>query len=306
MSRLVSFLLACCLAGVAHAEAPRVVLDIPADPHAPVIANARLGKQAYRLLVDTGASDLYLDRDQARRTLTALPPSTDPDERTATGLQGDIALEPYAAPATLALGGWTTDTGGQVHAVDMSHLRVLGVDGLIGTRYLSRLNWIWDNRARQLRGYGYGAADFDAARAGLQCVPLFSAEGIPQVVLDVKGDAAPFLVDTGDLNASGSLSAQDHEALDYRGAVIASAPSRALHLDPVSGADLGPLRMTQIGHVLLGTQRLDGLVLHESRADSRLGRAFFAKFERLALDFEGMRLCFSPRETLEPDDLGRY
>lgn len=287
----------------ADADRPLVSIDLPTDPNAPVIATLVMAGHSYRMIVDTGAGDLVFHLPVAQRNLQSA--AADPGQpRQAKGLYGDIELKHFRAD-TFAVGDWTVQTRGEVLAVDLGRLvQEYGVDGLLGTPYLSELSWHWDRRAHTLSGFRQGAPAIARIRARLQCVTLLDVDGNPGVPLSIGGEQAAFAIDTGDMGVSGNLNPQDREALAYRGAVRASAHIDG-HLD-VSGKSLPPLQMTQIQNVSMGSIKLDGLVFGEINRSSRLGLGFLGKFDEVLLDFGTGKFCTPAVDHLDPDTLSPW
>lgn len=281
-----------------------VTLDIPADPHAPVVADVVIDGHIHPLVVDTGASEIIFDLAVAQRMFK---PSPERDSGVATGLHGDVPVQRFATGRPLVVGDWRLRTEGTVMATDLSALMAeTGAHGVLGMTALAGLDWLWDNQRRRLQGFAPGDRRFTAATRGLQCVEMLSYDGIPGIeVALADGTRGVFLLDTGDLMASGGLSDEDLETLQAQGALETSFLSPYPQRD-AAGAEVGRLRMASLRGVHLGAVALDGLVMHAQRNASRLGRGFFAKPDRVALDFQDFRMCMSADAPLSPDALEDY
>lgn len=291
-------------------EGPLVSVTIPADPHAPVVADVTIGTHVHRLLVDTGASGIFLDIAVAQRLYAPLATAAASSDLTADGLHGQVPVQRFATGRRVQLGDWRFESDGSVDAIDMSHAAEnLQVEGVLGMGALSRLDWLWDNQQRRLSGFAPGSVGFAQARRSMTCVDLLAYDGIPGLVVDVQqGRNGVLLLDTGDLMASGGLSEDDLATLTEIGAVEASIPTATPQLD-IKGAEIGHLHRTQLKSVSLAGLALDGLVLHSQRNDtagSRLGRGFLAKFDRVALDFRDFKFCFPADSVIAPDRITDY
>lgn len=279
-------------------ENPAVVIALPADVTAPVIANLTMAGHHYRMVVDTGASNLYFHLPVARRNLT---PGSVSAPANATGVYGKHEELAFKVQR-FEVGTWKVEPQADAGAIDMQRVvEKYGVDGLLGVPYLAKLSWHWDNRSLQLLGYPHAAQAIADIRARMQCMQMIDVNAVPGIAVRVGEELAPFAIDTGDLGASGGLHAQDRDALAARGAVRASASNDA-QVD-MAGRPLPPLQLTQLQNVYLGKTRLDGIVLSEIDDNSRFGRGFLSKFDEVLLDFGTGKFCIPQVERVEPDDL---
>lgn len=304
---ILSFALLGLLAGCRRDNDEALVsVEIPRDPHAPVIMDLAIGGVVHPLIVDTGATDIVLDLAIAQRLLKPLPETAGQPPIDAAGLHGAVRLHRFATGRRVELQDWRFDTDGTVFATDISGIRQeIRAHGVVGTLALSQLNWIWDNRNGRLRGFEHGSPQFNAERSPLHCVEMQAYDGVPGVQIEVAGSRGAFLLDTGDLLASGGLAVQDRDVLAAGGAIENTALSGQAYRD-VADAELGPMQMSQIRNVSLGPLRLDGLVMHSQHAPSRLSRGFFSKFDRVALDFQQSKFCFPKNASIAADSLADY
>ncbi|GGD36532.1 retropepsin-like domain-containing protein [Pseudoxanthomonas indica] len=284
-------------------EEPVTVIDIPADPGAPVIATVMMSSHRYRMIVDTGAGNLIFHLPVARRDLVAVP-MDDSMLAQAKGIYGDLALHHFKA-GSMSVGQWRFEPDENVFALDMNQAaEKYAVDGLLGVPYLAKLSWHWDNRSRKLLGYEHASSTVAAVRARLHCEPLYDVDAIPGVALKVGDERALFALDTGDLGASGGLHPNDREALAYFGAIRAGGMNNSQ--TDLAGKSQSSLQVSQIQNIMLGPTRLDGLVLTEVQSSSSLGRRFLSKFDEVLLDFGANTFCIPAVQQVEPDDISLY
>lgn len=283
-------------------ESPLVTIELPVDTTAPVIANLMMDGHHYRMMVDTGAGDLVFHLPIARRDL--IPASHPQQPMKGEGLHGDIELHSFRS-STFKVGNWTVQTRGEVLAADMSRLvQDYGIDGVLGSPYLSQLSWHWDNRARKLSGYQQDARIVTDTRERMQCTRLIDVDGNPGVSLDVAGESVAFALDTGNLAGSGGIRSADLEAYKNVGAIMATASVDG-HVD-MAGHPLPPVQIIQLQTVRFGETKLDGLMFGEISNNSRLGLGFFVKFDEVLLDFGTGKFCTSPVNRLDPDTLAPW
>lgn len=284
-------------------DRPLVTIDLPADPNSPAIATMTMGGHSYRMAIDTAAGDLFFHLPVAQRDLQ--PAASNPSQpQKANGLYGDVDLKHFHGQA-FTVGSWKVQTPGEVLAVDLGQIvQDYGIDGVLGIPYLSELSWHWDRRAHKLIGYRHNAQAVAAIRARMQCSQLLDVDAFPAVALNVGPERVPFIIDTGFMDVSGGLNAQDHEALAYRGAVRDAATADGY--TDIAGKSLPTLRKTQIQNVSLGSTRLDGLVFSEIKRDSRLGIGFLGKFDESLLDFGTGKFCTPPVDHVDPDSLAAW
>lgn len=302
-----AFALALALTAPARADSnddrPLVSIDLPADPNSPAIATLTMAGRNYRMAVDTAAGDLFFHLPVAQRDLQ--PAANDPSRaQKANGLYGDVDLQYFQGEA-FTVGSWKVQTPGVVLAVDLGQIvQDYGIDGVLGVPYLSELSWHWDRRAYKLLGYRHNAQAVAAIRARMQCSQLFEVDAFPAVTLNVGPERVPFIIDTGFMDVSGGLNAQDHDALAYRGAVRDAAAADGY--TDIAGRSLPTLRKTQIQNVSLGSTRLDGLVFSEIKRDSRLGIGFLGKFDESLFDFGTGKFCTPAVDHVDPDSLAPW
>lgn len=295
--------LALSAAAMAANEKPVVSLVLPADPHAPVMAKVTADGHSYRLIFDTGASDLVLHLPVAQRDFAAAPEVAGAPT-VGRGLHGNLALQRFTS-GPMALGDWRFQDSAQIVGTDLTAVvQAYGVDGLMGLSYLSQLDWHWNNRSQRLDGYPHGSEALAAVRSRLHCEALLDVDGMPGVAVRVGSEQAQFVLDTGDMGESGNLNTQDRDALEDRGAIQATATVNR-HAD-VAGNPLPPLRITQIKNVHLATTRLDGLTFGEINNNSRFGRAFLSKFDEVVLDFGTGKFCYTDVAQVDPDDMSYW
>ncbi len=133
-------------------DGPLVSVTIPADPHAPVVADVTIGTHVHRLLVDTGASGIFLDIGVARRLYA--PMATASSGQTADGLHEQVPVQRFATGRRILVGNWRFESDGSVDGIDMSYATEnLQVEGVLGMSALSQLDWLWDNQQRRLSGF---------------------------------------------------------------------------------------------------------------------------------------------------------
>lgn len=303
VAALASALVACVatLSIPAHAasDSPLVVLDMQTDPHKPVVATMKMGSHSYRMALDTGATNLVLHLPVAQRFLTPAPVDSSRPKK-ANGLFGEVEFQ-FFKGEPFTLGHWTSPIDDDVTAIDMGQVaNEEGIDGVLGVRYLAKLNWHWDNRQHRVSGYADGAPTVAKLRSRLHCEPLKDVDGDPGLVITIGNEQTLFVIDTGDLSISGGLNPQDRAALEARGAVRLSGVMEP-QVD-IDGQVRVGTRATQIQHMALGPTRLDGLILREISGTSRLGRGFLSKFDEVLFDFESGHFCYPAVPGIEADD----
>jgi len=284
-------------------EKPLAVIDLPADATTPVIATMKVGGHDYRMVVDTGAGNLFFHLPIAERDLAPVPmdatSSANPKE-----LQGDPGVRSFKVKK-FTVDGWTVRPKHAAYAVDLGPMaKEYGVDGLLGVPYLAQLSWHWDNRSRQLRGYPYKSKAIADLRSQLHCEQLLQVDGVPGIALTVGKEQALFAIDTSQMIASGNIHPTIRRALSAHDAIRATGTR-----NPPANADgqpQSPTHFAQLRNVSLGPTRLDGLVLGEADANSRLGRGLLAKFNEVLLDFGSNQVCFPAVAEVTADDLSGY
>lgn len=289
-------------AGIAG-EKPLAVIDLPADPTAPVIATMKLNNHDYRMLVDTSAGNLIFHLPVAERDLAPAPMDAATLAKSKES-QGDTNV-PRFKVKKFTVDKWTVRPKHPAYAVDLGPTaEKYGIDGLLGVPYLSQLSWHWDNRSKQLLGYPHKSKVIANLRSKLHCEQLLDVGGVPGIALDVGKDRALFAIDSSQTTASGNIYPKVREALALRG-VIGATGTKNLPLD-AAGQAQSSMHFAQVRNVSLGPTRLDGLVLSEMQTSSRLGRGLLNKFDDVLLDFGDSRFCSSELEAVAGDDLSDY
>lgn len=282
----------------AASEGPLLVIALPADPSMPAIAGMTMAGHDYRMLFDTGASNLYFHLPVARKYLTPAKLTAPEKARGVYGEHEVLAIKVQS----FEVGAWKVDPPVDADAVDMQRVvEKYGVDGILGVPYLAGLSWHWDNRSLQLSGYPHAAQAIADMRARMQCVHMSEVNGFPGIPVRVGEVSGPFIIDTGDLGISGGLHPKDRDALAAHGAVRASA-SNDMQVD-IAGRPQPPVQLTQLQNAYVGKTKLDGLVLTEINDYSRFGRGFLSKFDEVLLDFGTSTFCIPEIERVDPDDL---
>lgn len=288
---------------VTREDKPVAVIEIPADPGAPLITTLTMSGHRYRMIVDTGAGNLIFHLPIAKQNLVAVPRDASMLAY-AKGVHGELELHHFKG-GTFVSGNWRFQADDNIFALDMTRVaEKYNVDGLLGIPYLAKLSWHWDNRSHTLQGYEHSSATIAALRSRLHCHQLYDVDAIPGIALRVGNEQAVFALDTGDLGASGGLHPKDREALAHFGAIRASGLAGGQ--TDAAGTAQAPLQITQVQNITLGATHLDGLVLTEVQTSSSLGRGFLSKFDEVLLDFGANKFCIPAVERVDADNLSLY
>lgn len=287
------------------------------DSQTPIFMSVEAGARTYRMVFDTGASYTVIDSRTATRDLRPMSDAAlsawtrfgEPVGKSVSLLEGSATLRYYESPA-LRYGQWAVASRGIAPAIDLPLLTQwsmdLGarVDGAVGAATLSTLNWVLNRRDRRLEGYRFSSKMFRAESTGMTCVPMLTLpEGTPAISIEIDGHPAVMTIDTGYIgNTSGGLSVGDIATLRYL-----SALAGEMTIDK-PGADRDakgkPVVVVKTKSVSLASLSMDGLVFQQTGvASARLGLGFLYKFEKIALDFDRHRFCFSALAQTAPDAL---